>query len=87
MEVINQGMLFAATLLLCLFPFLIVASALAGRDWSTYWPGAVGQVTDGTSAAPEDRPEARVPHPDDRRVSTRMPSSLSASGHNLLPTL
>src|SRR5262249_33651612 len=31
MEVINQGMLFAATLLLCLFPFLIVASALAGR--------------------------------------------------------
>jgi membrane protein len=31
MDVINQGMLFAATLLLCLFPFLIVASALAGR--------------------------------------------------------
>ena len=31
MEVINQGMLFAATLLLCLFPFLIVVSALAGR--------------------------------------------------------
>jgi membrane protein len=31
MEVVNQGMLFAATLLLCLFPFLIVASALAGR--------------------------------------------------------
>jgi membrane protein len=31
MEVINQGMLFAATLLLCFFPFLIVASALAGR--------------------------------------------------------
>ena len=39
MEVINQGMLFAATLLLCLFPFLIVASALAGRHWSTHWPG------------------------------------------------
>ena len=39
MEVINQGMLFAATLLLCLFPFLIVASALAGRPWSTHWPG------------------------------------------------
>ena len=31
MDVINQGMLFAATLLLCFFPFLIVASALAGR--------------------------------------------------------
>lgn len=31
MEVVNQGMLFAATLLLCMFPFLIVASALAGR--------------------------------------------------------
>ena len=31
MDVIKQGMLFAATLLLCLFPFLIVASALAGR--------------------------------------------------------
>ena len=30
MDVINQGMLFAATLLLCLFPFLIVVSALAG---------------------------------------------------------
>jgi hypothetical protein len=29
MDAINQGMLFAATLLLCLFPFLIVASALA----------------------------------------------------------
>ena len=32
MDVINQGMLFAATLLLCFFPFLIVASALAGRS-------------------------------------------------------
>ena len=31
MEVINRGMVFAATLLLCLFPFLIVVSALAGR--------------------------------------------------------
>ena len=31
MDVINQGMLFAATLLLCYFPFLIVASALAGK--------------------------------------------------------
>jgi membrane protein len=31
MDVINRGMLFAATLLLCFFPFLIVASALAGR--------------------------------------------------------
>lgn len=32
MDVINQGVLFAATLLLCLFPFLIVISALAGRS-------------------------------------------------------
>jgi membrane protein len=32
MDVINQGMVFAATLLLCLFPFLIVVSALAGRS-------------------------------------------------------
>jgi membrane protein len=32
MDFINQGMLFAATLLLCFFPFLIVASALAGRS-------------------------------------------------------
>jgi membrane protein len=31
MDFINRGMLFAATLLLCLFPFLIVLSALAGR--------------------------------------------------------
>jgi membrane protein len=31
MDVINQGMQFAATLLLCFFPFLIVMSALAGR--------------------------------------------------------
>ena len=30
-DVINRGMLFAATLLLCFFPFLIVVSALAGR--------------------------------------------------------
>ena len=31
MDFINRGMLFAATLLLCFFPFLIVANALAGR--------------------------------------------------------
>jgi membrane protein len=31
MDFINQGMLFAATLLLCFFPFLITVSALAGR--------------------------------------------------------
>src|SRR5580704_15836176 len=31
MDVINRGMVFAATLLLCLFPFLIVVTALAGR--------------------------------------------------------
>ena len=29
MDFINRGMVFAATLLLCLFPFLIVVSALA----------------------------------------------------------
>jgi membrane protein len=32
MDFINQGMLSAATLLLCFFPFLIVASALADRS-------------------------------------------------------
>ena len=32
MDFINRGMVFAATLLLCLFPFLIVVSALAGRS-------------------------------------------------------
>src|SRR6185369_4731455 len=31
-DFINQGLLFAATLLLCFFPFLIVANALAGRS-------------------------------------------------------
>lgn len=32
MDFINQSMLFAATLLLCFFPFLIVANALTGRQ-------------------------------------------------------
>ena len=32
MDFINRGMLFAATLLLCLFPFLITGNALAGRS-------------------------------------------------------
>ena len=32
MDFINRGILFAATLLLCFFPFVIVASALAGRS-------------------------------------------------------
>lgn len=32
MDFINRGMLFAATLFLCFFPFLIVANALAGRS-------------------------------------------------------
>ena len=32
MDFINKGMLFAAILLLCFFPFLIVANALAGRS-------------------------------------------------------
>jgi membrane protein len=32
MDFINRGMLFAATLLLCFFPFLIIVSALAGRS-------------------------------------------------------
>jgi membrane protein len=35
MDFINRGMLFAATLLLCFFPFLIVANALAGRSVAT----------------------------------------------------
>ena len=30
MDVINRGMVFAATLLLCLFPFLIVVTGIAG---------------------------------------------------------
>ena len=32
MDFMNRGMLFAARLLLCFFPFLIVANALAGRS-------------------------------------------------------
>ena len=47
MDVINQGMLFAATLLLCLFPFLIVVSALAGRsvvNVLTRYTGLSGQA-------------------------------------------
>ena len=32
MDFINRGLMFAATLLLCFFPFLIVANALAGRS-------------------------------------------------------
>jgi membrane protein len=35
MDFINRGLLFAATLLLCLFPFLIIANALAGRSAAT----------------------------------------------------
>jgi membrane protein len=35
LDFINRGMMFAATLLLCAFPFLIVASALAGRSTTT----------------------------------------------------
>ena len=35
MDFINRGMLFAATLLLCLFPFMIIANALAGRSAAT----------------------------------------------------
>jgi membrane protein len=32
MDFINRAMLFAAVLLLCFFPFLIVLNALAGRS-------------------------------------------------------
>jgi membrane protein len=49
MDVINQGMLFAGTLLLCLFPFLIVASALAGRQVVTTLARDTG--LNGTAAA------------------------------------
>ena len=35
MDFINRGLLFAATLLLCLFPFLIIANALACRSAAT----------------------------------------------------
>ena len=35
MDFLNRGMLFAATLLLCFFPFFIVANALAGQSATT----------------------------------------------------
>ena len=35
MDFMNRGMLFAATLLLCFFPFFIVANALAGQSATT----------------------------------------------------
>ena len=41
LDFVNRGMMFAATLLLCLFPFLIVVSAPAGR-WPIRWPGSPG---------------------------------------------
>jgi membrane protein len=47
LDVINQGMVFAATLLLCLFPFLIVVSALAGRSMAATlarFTGLTGQA-------------------------------------------
>jgi membrane protein len=47
LDVINQGMVFAATLLLCLFPFLIVVSALAGRSMAAAlarFTGLTGQA-------------------------------------------
>ena len=49
MDFINRGMVFAATLLLCLFPFLIVVSALAGRPAAqslTRYTGLNGQAAD-----------------------------------------
>lgn len=39
MEIINQGMLFAATLLLCLFPFLIVGERSGWPATGQHWPG------------------------------------------------
>jgi membrane protein len=51
-DVVNQGMLFAATLLLCLFPFLIVVSALAGRpvvNALTRYTGLTGQAAADTN--------------------------------------
>jgi membrane protein len=47
MDFINRGVLFAATLLLCLFPFLIVVRALAGRpavNTLTQYTGLNGQA-------------------------------------------
>ena len=35
MDFINRGMLFAAVLLLCFFPFLIIVNALAGQTAAT----------------------------------------------------
>jgi len=47
MDFINRGIVFAATLLLCLFPFLIVVGALAGRPAAqslTRYTGLNGQA-------------------------------------------
>jgi membrane protein len=48
MDFINRGVLFAATLLLCFFPFAIVVSALAGRSvvtMLTRYTGLNGEAT------------------------------------------
>ena len=37
LDFINKGMLFAAVLLLCFFPFIIVANALAGHRQLPAW--------------------------------------------------
>jgi membrane protein len=50
LDVINQAMVFAATLLLCLFPFLIVVSALAGRSMA----GTLARFTGLTGQAAAD---------------------------------
>jgi hypothetical protein len=42
MDFINRGMVFAATLLLCLFPLLIVVNALAGRPAARSLTGHTG---------------------------------------------
>jgi membrane protein len=42
MDVINRGMMFAAVLLLCLFPFMIVLDALSGRSAVTQFSRRLG---------------------------------------------
>ena len=45
MDFMNRGMLFAATLLLCFFPFVIVANALAGHPRPIPWPAISGSTS------------------------------------------
>ncbi len=53
MDFINRAMLFAAVLLLCFVPFLLIVEALAGRSGTTRLIrrfGLTGEAADATSA-------------------------------------